>query len=288
MRRPGCTIREFKNPPVPRIDAEGERRFTPGHGRDFLFCDMAKHDKLDQVAEQYKTKLLEEAKDSLNSLAEDWDYIAKKQKHVEKLANWGNAIIEQRRKLEKGVVTEKKNLARIQQTHIKIISSTLLSILEDGVEFNYKKFSEIERIFWNIEWLIHICSREKSEETYKRTSKSLLDLIEATNFRQKDKVENLTRQIHEFKVKFHQDPDPVREVLYKGSIRRYFKTRQGMIGKRAYTFGTALQDENKDNHYYPEKEFGIIYTGVVNHFKTWRSRNKDFVLEIEKGYTGVT
>lgn len=248
---------------------------------------MAKHDKLDQVAEQHKAKLLGEAKDRLNSLAEGWDYIAKKQKHVERLANWGNAIIEQRRKLEKGVVIEKKNLARIQQTHIKIISSTLLSILKDGVEFNYKKFSEVESVFWNIEWLIDICRRAESEETYKRTSKSFFDLIEASNFKQKDKVEYLTRQLKEQKAKFHQENDPIRESLFRATIPRYFRIRQHIKAKRGYPFVTALEDENKENHYYSDKEFDHNYNQIVSHFATWRARNKEYILEVEKHYTGV-
>ncbi len=98
------------------------------------------------------------------------------------------------------------------------------------------------------------------------------------------KIKTLTEVI----AKFHQESDATRELLFKSTIHRYFKVRQNIIAKRGYTFGAALEDENKANQYYSPKEFGIIYTDLENHFKTWRSRNKEFVLEVEKGYTATT
>jgi len=96
------------------------------------------------------------------------------------------------------------------------------------------------------------------------------------------------KDLTEIIAKFHQGSDATRRSLFKSTIHRYFKVRQNIIAKRGYTFGAALEDENKTNQHYSPKEFGIIYTDLVNHFKTWRSRNKEFVLEVEKSYTAVT
>lgn len=160
---------------------------------------MAKQNKLDRVAKQFKAKLLEESREkSLVTLAEAGKYIAEKQGHIEELKTWENAINEQREKLEKKIVVGKdRHLVQLQRSSVEGLASTLLFLLNDGYEFNYQNFSQVEHLFWNIEWLVGWCSHAEGAETHKRTSKSFFNLIEASNLRQKDKLEGLNRQIYE-------------------------------------------------------------------------------------------
>lgn len=161
---------------------------------------MTKRLKLDEAAENFNREHLAEASAQPEiSFEEFLGQVAERQGHVAELKNWENALIEQREELKKRmVVGEDKYFLKLQLTSIDTLISSFTFLLSGRYEFNFDTFSEIERIFSQIAWLVIWCSHAESTETYERTSQMFRDIIEKSNLIAEKNREKLMGKLSEY------------------------------------------------------------------------------------------
>ncbi len=95
-----------------------------------------------------------------------------------------------------------------------------------------------------------------------------------------------------YKRRFHQETDPLRHRLFRSAARYFFLERVTTGLKRPFSWDKALVDANKLENVFPRKSLytadgqpNEFFQALSTHFRTWRVRNRQLLLEIERNVT---
>ncbi len=224
-------------------------------------------------------------------------------KYEKRFPTWGKLIRHLERRLRKRLIWKdagslfkksqpyhvRRSLLILQKDVVRLIheiSDNVLKIARERTP-NYRNKKEIEWLFYGIGNLVSNTTIIESFITGSDTFQNMLYVVKVSNFIMKSQKDKLIKQLEIYKRKFHQEADPIRELLFRKATARHFAMNKITKSKRGYTWKKALEDENAESKLIPEREFDNSYVELVNHFKVWRVRNKISSMteeEIEKRF----
>jgi hypothetical protein len=149
------------------------------------------------------------------------------------------------------------------------------------MEFAYVNVQSVEWVYNSVQRLIRAHGMAHFEVASKNTMQAIEQVIRTMSGIGKHNRQELLKRL----AMFHQVPDLKRGDLFEKATHQYFKRMQSSKTKRGYTWKKALEDVNEGMGIIPKSEFDNKYIELVNHYKTWRSRNRDLVERIKEGYT---
>lgn len=205
---------------------------------------------------------------------------AKEARFEASLKTWDDWIKRLERRLKKKLLSKpsKPFTIEFQKHYIGGISAFLRYVMQ-GTKLDPRNAHHVEGFFRDILGLVSFTASDSARKASNEMFQTMMDYL-------KERKAISDVQTNELKVKlrrFQREKDPKKVELFKNATIRRNNVVREQTSKRGYTYTQALEDENNAVGYYSKKEFDEMYVDLANYFRKWRSGNKAWVLEIERG-----
>ncbi len=178
-------------------------------------------DKLQQTADQFKSKLLSGGqRKGFATIIRGAKSRKEREKHIEMLKTWNGAVEYERQKLEKKILSSKNPaVLDLQKSSLNNISSSLTTLVNGDRELNYLNIISLEILFYNINRLVSYCEHASRMKGSNDMYASLIGVIETLNQKSKISIQELQEKLKKFdKTKYDKD-------VFKRATARYNNAR---------------------------------------------------------------